>query len=215
MLFQDRESATFPANTCLPIMGTNVTERSPRETRRPAGLVAALTSAIAVAVIGTAAIGTASEDVVAERQNDMKLIAASAKTMAEMFKSPGTYASAAFRQAAQSISTRADRRLADHFSKVTVSEGSKAAETIAGDPERFAALAKDLKTYADALAVAAESHPGEMTDDMRMKQGEAMGGGPLGTRLRDETQLSKMSAEHAFHLMLQTCTTCHARFRKE
>jgi hypothetical protein len=42
-----------------------------------------------------------------------------------------------------------------------------------------------------------------------------MGGGPLGTHVRDEQSLSAMPAEHAFHLMLQTCTTCHARFRME
>jgi hypothetical protein len=54
-----------------------------------------------------------------------------------------------------------------------------------------------------------------MPASMRMKPGEAMGGGPLGTHVRNEQELSAMSAEHAFHLMLQTCTTCHARFRTE
>ena len=179
------------------------------------GRVAVMALTTVIVTLGATTLGTALDDVIAERQRDMKQVAIAAKTMADMFKTPGTYSSTSFRDAALAISVRADRRLVDHFSAVTVAEGSKAAETVATDPERFAALAKDLKTYADALASAADKHPGEMTEDMRMKQGEAMGGGPLGTRLRDETQLSKLSAEHAFHLMLQTCTTCHARFRKE
>lgn len=47
-----------------------------------------------------------------------------------------------------------------------------------------------------------------MTADMRTKPGEAIGGGPIGTHVRNEQALSAMPAEHAFHLMLQTCTTC-------
>ncbi|TDW25245.1 hypothetical protein EV128_119117 [Rhizobium azibense] len=40
-----------------------------------------------------------------------------------------------------------------------------------------------------------------------------MGGGPLGTHVQNEAQLSAIPAEHAFHLMVQTCTTCHTKFR--
>lgn len=54
-----------------------------------------------------------------------------------------------------------------------------------------------------------------MPASMRMKPGEAIGGGPLGTHLRNKQELSAMPAEHAFHLMLQACTTCHVRFRME
>lgn len=158
---------------------------------------------------------TAVDDTVRERQQDMKGIAASAKAIAEMFKAPETYSSSSFKQAATAISVRADQRLVDHFTTMTVVEGSKATEAIAAEPDRFAALARDLKSYADALASAADTHPGAMSDDMRMKPGEPMGGGPLGTRVRNEATLSSMSAEHAFHLMLQTCSSCHARFRSD
>jgi hypothetical protein len=34
---------------------------------------------------------------------------------------------------------------------MTVAEGSKATQAIAAEPDRFAALARDLKSYADAL----------------------------------------------------------------
>ena len=158
---------------------------------------------------------TAVDDTVKERQQDMKEIAAAAKAIAGIFKEPETYSSGSFRQAATAIRVRADQRLVDHFATTTVAEGSKATEAIAAEPDRFAALARDLKSYADALATAADRHPGAMSDDMRMKPGEPMGGGPLGTRVRNEATLSSMSAEHAFHLMLQTCSACHARFRSD
>lgn len=151
--------------------------------------------------------------VVAERQTDMKEIAGAAKTISDMFKTPETYSAERFKAAARTISDRADRRLVDQFAKVTVAEGSKATDVIATDHDRFAELARDLKTYADALSSAAERHPEAMSDDMLMKQGEAIGGGPLGTRVRSQASMSKLSAEHAFHLMLQTCTSCHSRFR--
>lgn len=159
----------------------------------------------------TIAIGL--EDVVADRQREMKEIAAATKTISDMFKAPETYSAEFFKVAARAISERADQRLVDHFASVTVAEGSKATNEVATDHDRFGELARDLKTYADTLASAADRHPSSMSEDMRMKQGEPMGGGPLGTRMRKETTVSSMSAEHAFHLMLQTCTSCHSRFR--
>ncbi|ANK87024.1 MULTISPECIES: cytochrome c [Rhizobium] len=151
--------------------------------------------------------------VVADRQNDMKEIAAAAKTISDMFKAPETYSSTKFKEASEAISDRADRRLTDHFATVTAAEGSKANEVIATERNRFSELARDLKTYADALSSTADRHPDRMSDDMRMKEREPMGGGPLGTRIRSEASMSAMSAEHAFHLMLQTCASCHSRFR--
>ena len=153
------------------------------------------------------------DEAVAMRQREMKDIAAATKTIADMFKSPETYASQDFKQAARSISDRADQRLVKHFTTVTTADGSKVTDVIGTERDRFAELARDLKTYADALDSSADQHPDAMSDDMRMKKGEPMGGGPLGTRMRSETSVSKMSAEHAFHLMLQTCTSCHSRFR--
>ncbi|MDX3925153.1 MAG: cytochrome c [Shinella sp.] len=153
------------------------------------------------------------DEAVAIRQREMKDIASATKTIADMFKSPATYSSQDFKQAARSISDRADQRLVRHFTTVTTADGSKVTDVISTERDRFAELARDLKTYADALYSAADKHPDVMSDDMRMKEGEPMGGGPLGTRMRKETSISKMSAEHAFHLMLQTCTSCHSKFR--
>jgi len=50
---------------------------------------------------------------------------------------------------------------------------------------------------------------------MRMQGGDAMTGGPLAKKADAVREVSSVPAEHAFHLMLQTCTSCHAKFRVE
>lgn len=92
---------------------------------------------------------------------------------------------------------------------------SKAKPNIVEERERFDRLANDLKAYATELDAAAHKNPAAMTESMGMKPGEPMGGGPFGMHVKDEAQLSSMPAGHAFHLMLQTCTTCHSRFRMD
>lgn len=154
------------------------------------------------------------DETVAIRQREMKEIAAATKIIADVFKFPEKYSSQDFKQAARAISNRAGQRLVENFDMVTTADGSKATEAIGGARDRFDDLAQDLKTYADRLATAADEHPDKMTEDMRMTDKEPMGGGPLGTRMRSEASVSSMSAEHSFHLMLQTCTACHSRFRR-
>ena len=160
-----------------------------------------------------ASIGFAAQDVVALRQSDMKTMAAAAKTMAEMFRDPGSYSSIEFEKAAAVISARSATVLAGHFTQGLDDPSSKANSEIGAERERFGGLADDLGDYARGLEAAAVEHPGAMTENMRMKPGEAMGGGPFGTHVQSKARLSSTPAEHIFHLMMQTCTTCHARFR--
>ncbi|MBY5714914.1 cytochrome c [Rhizobium leguminosarum] len=162
-----------------------------------------------------AQVAIASGDVVVLRQADMKAIAAAAKTIAGMFKEPATYSSGEFKWAADTIRDRAGSVLVDHFATETAAPSSKAKPNIVEERDRFDRLANDLKSYATALDAAAAANPSQMTESMRMKPGEPMGGGPLGTHVQSEAKLSSIPAEHAFHLMLQTCSTCHARFRME
>ncbi|WP_088703922.1 cytochrome c [Rhizobium sp. R693] len=168
-------------------------------------------------IFGTvASAAVCAKDVVTARQADMKAMAAATKSIAGMFKEPSTYRPVEFKHSADLIGDKAGRVLIDHFAReAATSSDSKAKPNIIDERERFDRLANDLKSYAGALAAAAENNPTTMTDSMRMKPGEAMGGGPLGTHVRSEEQLSSIPAEHAFHLMLQTCTTCHSRYRME
>ncbi|WP_342394657.1 hypothetical protein [Sinorhizobium numidicum] len=76
---------------------------------------------------------------------------------------------------------------------------------------------KVTQTAMLALAVAstaADRNPEALGPGMRMRGGDAMMGGPLAKTI-DARDAAAMSAEHAFHLMLQTCISCHARFRIE
>lgn len=160
-------------------------------------------------------MGLAADDLVALRQADMKAMAAAARTIADMFRNPDTYSAIEFRHAAAAIADRSGKVLAGHFVEGTADPRSKAKPDIIDERDRFDQLAADLRGYALALGAAGEANPGAMTDRMRMKPGEKMGGGPLGIHVRNEEELSSIPAEHVFHLMLQTCTTCHARFRTD
>ncbi|RWX13173.1 cytochrome C [Rhizobium leguminosarum] len=171
--------------------------------------------AFMAAVLMTAAMVSAEEDVVAIRQADMKAMAAAAKTISGMFKDSTTYKASEFKWAADTIRDRSGGVLSAHFASAADSRQSKAGPNILNERDRFDRIANDLRDYAVALDAAAQKNPGPMTASMRMKPGEAIGGGPFGTHVRNEHELSTMPAEHAFHLMLQTCTTCHTRFRME
>lgn len=157
--------------------------------------------------------GQSIAELVAQRQQDMKAMAAAAKTMAAMFKSPETYSPGTFKDAADTIKSHSGRRLVDDFATLAAAKGSEANELIASEQERFAQLSDDLQRYAEVVAHAASGSAGSMPDDMRMRKGETVSGGPLGKRTQNDTNGSAMSAEHAFHMMLETCTSCHARYR--
>ncbi|TIX93119.1 cytochrome c [Rhizobium sp. P44RR-XXIV] len=157
----------------------------------------------------------AAQDIVALRQADMKAIAAAAKTISGMFKEPTTYSSLEFKQAADTIRDKSGEVLIGHFSEITADPRSRATPDIVEERDRFDRLANDLTAYASALSTAAVENPQAMSDSMRMKPGEPMGGGPLGIHVRSEATLSSIPAEHVFHLMLQTCATCHSRFRMD
>jgi hypothetical protein len=103
--------------------------------------------------------------------------------------------------------------LGSHFPDPVVIDGSYASAGISANRDHFDQLASDLKSYADLISTAADNNPQGMSPGMRMKPGESMGGGPFGVHVEDKAKLASLPAEHAFHLMIQTCATCHARFR--
>lgn len=156
---------------------------------------------------------SSSDAQVLARQADMKAMAAAAKTIGAMFNASVPYASAEFKVAAETIRARAGIALSHQFATGRSSEGSRASLEIEADRPKFDALATDLAIYANALVVAAEQHPDRITADMRMKAGDVRAGGPLAVKPDAAKDAGSMPAEHAYHMMLQTCTSCHARFR--
>ncbi|MCY1239322.1 cytochrome c [Sinorhizobium sp. GL28] len=161
----------------------------------------------------SAATGQSKSPKVAERQQDMKAMAGAAKIIDAMFKDTSTYDSRAFKAAAETIRVHSGHKLSALFEAPVLAEASKASASIGADRPTFDRLAAELGVYASALVVAADRNPAVLAPEMRMKGGDVTMGGPLAKRKAAAPDPVKMPAEHAFHMMLQICTSCHAKFR--
>ncbi|WP_234614173.1 c-type cytochrome [Agrobacterium vitis] len=167
-------------------------------------------TAVSVATAQTAAPGN-----VVKRQDGMKAMANAAKIINSMFKDTSPYDAKAFKAAAETIRAHSGDSLSALFDGSANTAGSKASASIETDRQQFDKLADDLGIYASALSIAANRNPDTLGPGTRMKGGEAMMGGPLAKKMDAAREAESMPAEHAFHLMLQTCTSCHAKFRIE
>ena len=145
------------------------------------------------------------------RRQAMKDMAAAAKIINGMFEGKRAYDRQAFAGAARTIGAHSGSALTGSFLEGTLGPPSQALASIATDPDEFASLAGRLHSYAAALSEKAEER---LTPAMRMGAEDGAGAGSLlGSRAR-VADLKATPAEHVFHLMLQTCTACHARFRQ-
>ncbi|NSY51462.1 MULTISPECIES: c-type cytochrome [Rhizobium/Agrobacterium group] len=175
------------------------------------------TSALSIVIFGTvislAIAQNAAPGKVVQRQDGMKAMANAAKSIDAMFKDLSPYDARAFKAAAETILAHSGPSLSALFDGSGATPGSKASTIIETDRQHFDKLAKDLGIYASALSVAADRNPDTLGPETRMQTGDAMGGGPLARKVDAERDAASMPAEHAFHMMLQTCTSCHATFR--
>jgi cytochrome c556 len=177
--------------------------------------------AAVLVVAGIAARTAFSENtvdpVVGKRQDSMKAMANAAKTISGIFDGKLDYDAAAFKAAAEAIRRRSGSAMVDEFPVGSLGPPSAAKVDIGQSREEFAALARHLENLAAALSSAADRSPDGITESMRMVPGMAMGSSLLGKRAGGaaDADPSKMPAEHMFHLMLQDCTNCHAKFREK
>ncbi len=150
---------------------------------------------------------------VERRQQAMKDMAFAAKTIAAMFSGDVAYGKTRLREAASAFVL--------HSSELSVLFAGSAGSKSEADDRRIAAERKEfdeIATRLEELAVAfdrkAAQAGNEITPDMRMGSGVPGGGSLLGARpSRTEADLSDISAEHLFHMMLESCTTCHSKYR--
>ncbi|RUW60689.1 cytochrome c [Mesorhizobium sp. M7A.F.Ca.US.008.03.1.1] len=175
--------------------------------------------AIPLLLIGIAAAVAAThlpdKPVIVARQSSMKEMAAAARQIAGMFGGKIAYDAPAFRQAAETIHRRTGV-LAAEFPADSLGSPSAAKQEIDQSRDEFDALASHIATLASALAVEADKAPADsISSAMRMGPDMAMGGSLLGKRAgaAKEADPSKLPAEHLLHLILQDCTSCHAKFR--
>lgn len=151
--------------------------------------------------------------VVVERQADMKAMSAAAKSLADAFAVKKPYDIDAFKADARMIAGMGGERLISHFASVTATEGSQALDGIASDRFKFEKLARDLQVCAEQVAAAA-AVGGIMPASMRMRPAEMTESGPFARKRTRQPDVSAYSSEHAFHMILQTCSSCHAAFRQ-
>jgi cytochrome c556 len=151
--------------------------------------------------------------VVKARQDDMKAMSAAAKALNDFFLGKRQYDAEAFRAEDAVIVNRAGTRLVSRFRDMAAAPGSDARPEIAAERGKFETLASQLKAYADRVGAAAEDGD-RMPQSMRMRTTEMIEGGPFARRKANGPDIASFSSEHAFHMMLQTCTACHAEFRE-
>ncbi|KOF17180.1 cytochrome C [Ensifer adhaerens] len=168
-----------------------------------------------ITAISVAPAQTAARSDVPQRQQGMKAMADAAKTINAMFKDTLPYDAKRFKAAAETIRAHSGAALSALFDGPVTSSESKASASIEPERQQFDKLANDLSIYASALSIAADRNPERLGTGTRMQAGDAMGGGPLARKVDAARDAGSMPAEHAFHLMLQTCTSCHAKFRIE
>ena len=178
-------------------------------------LAAGLVLAGASAAVAAHAQG---DTLVAERQASMKAMAEAARTIDWMFAGRRDYDARAFKEATETIRRHSGQALVSEYPSGSFGGESGATAEIDSSREEFVALAEHIERFAAELSRAADEAPEEITEDMRMAHGAAMGGGSLlGRRPTRDAAVdpATIPAEHVFHLMLQDCASCHAKFREK
>jgi cytochrome c556 len=177
--------------------------------------IPALLSMLAFCVVAAAATQLADKTVVEARQASMKAMAASVRLIAGMFSGKVVYDVTAFRQAAGTLRSHAGA-LAGEFPALSLGPPSAARPEIEQARAEFAALANHMETLAGALSAAANAAPAAaIAPSMRMGADTAGDGGSLLGKRAGGGDIARMPAEHLVHLILQDCTSCHAKFRQK
>ena len=170
-----------------------------------------------VFVVGASADPNLPSDIIKARQASMKAMAEAGKTIASMFEGKLPYDAVAFKKSAQTISRHSGDAMVIEFPATTLGPPSAAKPEIDQSREEFDALARKVASFATVISAAADKAPNGITQDMRMGSSSTMGSSLLGKRKvsAGEEDVTKLPAEHAFHLMLQECSSCHAKFREK
>ena len=182
-------------------------------------VIASVGILLVAAVYGPAFPEEMVDRVVANRQSSMKAMAEAAKTISGIFDGKLDYDAASFKAAAEIIRQHSGAMI-NQFPADSLGAPSAAKVEIELYRDEFAALARHLESLANGLSTAADAAPNGITAAMRMVPGTGTwtgsGSSLIGKRSAGvmKEDLSKMPAEHMFHLVLQNCTSCHAKFRE-
>lgn len=189
-----------------------------------AGFAALLATTVAFAHGGATGV-------VKERMDAMDAMGEAVKTLAAMMRGETKYNAETVRETAAVIDNHAGEAMTALFPEGSDGEPSEAKPAIWTDWQEFQALAGRLDILAAGLGAAADngmmmqgggtgtgggmmgSGSGMMGGSSGMMGGNSMMGG--GSAVPDAKELAQMPVDSVFHLVVQTCSSCHTKFRAE
>lgn len=204
---------------CLDVAGKTYAISYLHVCRQTYGFTVALTVGVSCALFSGAWADPEIRGIVKMRQESMKEMAKAGKTIAGMFEGKIPYSASDFKQAAETIKTRSGDALIKEFPAMSLGPPSAAKTEIELSHDEFDALARKVAEFAAVVSASADKAPDGISQDMRMGASVSTTGSSLLWKRRagrDEKQdISKIPAEHAFHLMMKECWACHTKFREK
>lgn len=195
------------------------------------------------AVIATASIAGAvwahsgATGVVKERMDGMMAMGKSVKEITPMMRGKTDYDPERVRAFAEEVRRHSGEAMTKLFPEGSDGAPSEAKPNIWTDWDEFAALAAQLQTISEGLAIAAKNglmHSGvgqtatmmggqsmmgggSMMGGQSMMGGGSMMGGSVTSDIRNlgPEEFSEMPADGVFMMVSQTCSACHTKFRAE
>lgn len=189
-----------------------------------------IVSSIAVSVAAAAWSHGGATGIVKERMDGMSAMSRIVKELTPMMRGKIEYDAAQVRASADAMIEHSGEQMTSLFPEGTGDKPSAALPAVWEDWEDFAALAEELKAFAEGLKVAASNGLAESgsassansmmgggtTNMMGGGTNNMMGGEMMGTSNRITTEMfEEMPANMAFNAVAQTCSACHQKFRAE
>lgn len=190
-----------------------------------------------VAIAGAVWAHSGATGVVKERMDGMMAMGKSIKAITPMMRGQTDYDPQRVRAFAEDVSRHSGEALTRLFPEGTTGAPSEAKPNIWTDWNEFEALAEQLHTLSEGLALAAENglmHGGDgqtatmmggqsmmgggsMMGGQSMMGGGSMMGGSVTSDIRNlgPEEFSEMPADGVFMMVSQTCSACHTKFRAE
>lgn len=182
-------------------------------------LIALTTSSLAV----TALAHGGATGIVKERMDAMMAMGKSVKTIAPMMRREIPYDAEAVKSAAQVFASHSGEAMTELFPEGSGGGASETTPEVWTEWEKFEALAAQLGTYANGLALAADNG---LSDSVGGQMGQGMMGsgsassmmgstGMMGGAVEPMMDFADMPADMAFNMVAQSCASCHATFREK
>lgn len=191
-----------------------------------------IVSAVSAALIISAAAyaHNGATGVVKERMDTMGILGKVTKSLTAIMRGDVGYDAELVRKNAAQIQKHAGDSMTKLFPEDSLMKPSEALPAIWSDWEDFEILAMRLEALAVGLAASADNGlmasgaapaapaSGMMGTDSMMPSGGMMSSGNMmagsGT-LPDAADLALMPADGVFNMLVQTCASCHTKFRSE